>query len=543
MSKTIATALLLLCIAAPGHGLATMPASTAGVTPDTVPLYTNLGTHHYRITTTNPLTQQYFDQGLRLTYAFNHAEAIRAFQEGARLDPRCAMCHWGVALAHGPNINAPMSEEAGREAHAAVLRAQALADGGTPLERALIEALATRYSDDAGASRPALDSAYAAAMGSVAQRFPDDSEAATLYAEALMDLRPWSYWTRDRQPEPGTTEILANLERVIERNPEHPGACHFYIHAVEAAYPERAVDCAERLADLMPGAGHLVHMPAHIYIRVGRWNDAIRHNEHAVHVDEQYIADQRPLGIYPLAYYPHNYHFLAFAATMAGRSGQAIAAARDMVDRVDVEVARESWELQALLPYHHLTLLTFGRWSDVLAAPSPSSDLPFAHAMTEYARGMAHAATGAADRARRSLVELERARDATVEEPARSVLEIASHSLMGELDLRAGRDEPAIAHLREALRLEDELIYMEPPFWHSPVRHMLGAALLEAGRAAEAEALYREDLERFPENGWALQGLTLSLQAQGREEDAREVERRFAAAWSNADVTIRGSRF
>jgi tetratricopeptide (TPR) repeat protein len=474
MNKTITATLLLLSIAAPGHARAAMPAATASVRQDTVPLYTNLGTHHYRITTANPRTQQYFDQGLRLYYAFNHAESVRAFEEAVRRDPACAMCYWGIALAHGPNINAPMDSAAGVAAWAAIERAREQSAHASAEERALIEALAVRYAADPPADRAALDSAYARALGDVVRRYPENREAAVLYAEALMDLRPWSYWTRAGEPEPGTTELLAMLERVMAANPGHPGACHFYIHAVEAAYPERAVPCAERLAQLMPGAGHLVHMPGHIYIRVGRYMDAIRANEHAVHADEQYIADQRPMGIYPLAYYPHNYHFLAFAATMAGRSRQAIAAARDVVERVDEEVARESWELQALLPYHHLTLLTFGRWSDVLAAPSPASDLGFAHAMTEYARGMAHAALGATDRARGSLVELERARDATEEEPARSVLEIASHSLLGELDLRAGRHEVAIAHLREAMRLEDELIYMEPPFWHSPVRHMLG---------------------------------------------------------------------
>jgi tetratricopeptide (TPR) repeat protein len=516
--------------------------ASATLAVDTVvPLYTNLGEHTYPISTTNPQAQRYFDQGIRLTYAFNHAEAIRAYTEAARLDPSCAMCQWGIALAHGPNINAPMSEEGGREAVAAVRRAQALANGATPVERALIEALSRRYSAAPDARRPSLDSAYATAMGEVAARFPEDQEAATLYAEALMDLRPWSYWTRDGQPEPGTREILASLEGVLARNPNHPGACHFYIHAVEAAHPELAVPCAERLAGLMPGAGHLVHMPAHIYIRVGRWNDAITHNEHAVHVDEEYIADQRPTGVYPLAYYPHNYHFLSFAATMAGRSRQAITAARAVVERVDPAVAREVPELQGLIPYHHLVLMTFGRWEDVLALPVPAEDLPFSRAMAEYARGVAHAAGGDAAAAQRSLGDVRATLAATTAEPARTVLEIASHALAGEIAHRKGRHDEAIAQLTEAMELEDGLIYMEPPFWHSPVRHALGAALLEAGRPAEAEALYLEDLRRFPENGWSLHGLAASLRAQGR--DASEVERRFADAWNQADVTLASSRF
>jgi tetratricopeptide (TPR) repeat protein len=310
---------------------------------------------------------------------------------------------------------------------------------------------------------------------------------------------------------------------------------------VEAAHPELAVPCAERLAGLMPGAGHLVHMPAHIYIRVGRWNDAITHNEHAVHVDEEYIADQRPTGVYPLAYYPHNYHFLSFAATMAGRSRQAITAARAVVERVDPAVAREVPELQGLIPYHHLVLMTFGRWEDVLALPVPAEDLPFARAMAEYARGVAHAAGGDAAAAQRSLGDVRATLAATTAEPARTVLEIASHALAGEIAHRKGRHDEAIAQLTEAMELEDGLIYMEPPFWHSPVRHALGAALLEAGRPAEAEALYLEDLRRFPENGWSLHGLAASLRAQGR--DASEVERRFADAWNQADVTLASSRF
>lgn len=517
-------------------------AANAAAQADTVPLYSNLGDHHYPISTAEPQAQQYFDQGLRLTYAFNHGEAIRAFTEAARLDPGCAMCYWGIALALGPNINAPMSEQAVPEAYAAVHRARSVAAAASEVEQELIDALATRYAASPDAPRATLDSAYANAMREVSRRYPRDAEAATLYAEAMMDLDPWNYWTSSEEPRPGTSDLLASLERVLEANPNHPGACHFYIHAVEAAQPERAVPCAERLASLMPGAGHLVHMPAHIYIRVGRWNDAIEQNVHAVHADEEYIADQRPSGIYPLAYYPHNYHFLAFAATMAGRSQQAIDAARAVVERVDPDVAREVPELQGLLPYHHLTLLTFGRWEEVLSAPRPPADLPFAAALVEYARGFAQANTGDQEGATASLAAVQNTLSGVEQEPARTVLEIAVHSLAGEIDLRAGRAESGIAHLREAMRLEDELGYMEPPFWHSPVRHTLGAALLEAGQAAEAEQLFREDLERFPENGWALRGLAVSLEAQGKSE-AEDVERRFTAAWSQADVTPTTSRF
>lgn len=518
-------------------------AAAAGASAQEVPLYENLGDHHYAITTGVPLTQRYFDQGLRLTYAFNHGEAIRAFEEAARLDPACAMCYWGIALAYGPNINAPMDAEAGRAAFATVTRAVELSEGGDPRERALIEALATRYAEEPPVERAHLDSAYARAMGAVAERFPDDPEAATLYAESLMDLRPWNYWTSDGQPQPGTDEILSRLESVIERNPSHPGACHFYIHAVEAAHPERAVECAERLAALMPGAGHLVHMPAHIYIRVGRWNDAVESNQHAVHADETYIADQRPGGFYPLLYYPHNYHFLSFAASMAGRSTLAIEAAAGVTERVDADVAKEVLELQGLLPYHHLALVNFGRWDEILALPLPGEDLPLAHGLAQYARGVALAATGDAAGARSALEAVGRQHAAVEAEPARTILAVASSALQGEIAARSGDVTAAIPHFRRAVEMEDALGYMEPPHWFYPVRHSLGAALLQNGRAAEAETVYREDLERFPENGWSLYGLALALEAQGRTDEATEVERRLASAWEGADVRLTASRF
>jgi tetratricopeptide (TPR) repeat protein len=510
--------------------------------PAAVPLYTNLGDHHYAITTGVPLAQRYFDQGLRLTYGFNHAEAIRAFNEAARLDPDCAMCYWGAALAYGPNINAPMDEDAGRAAYAKVQKALA-APGANERERALIRALATRYAEDPPADRAALDSAYARAMGEVLRRYPDDLEAAALYAEALMDLRPWNYWMKDGAPYPGTTELVSTLERVIARNPNHPGACHFYIHAVEAVAPEKAVACADRLAALMPGAGHLVHMPAHIYIRVGRWNDAIESNLHAVHTDESYIADQRPEGVYPLSYYPHNYHFLSFAATMAGRSAQAIEAARGVVANVDLEVARQIPDLQGLVPYLHLTLVTFGRWDEVLAQPLPPDDIPLSHALALYARGVAFAAKGQTGDARTSLARLEAVRGGAPEGMGRTILDIASHTLQGEIAARGGDLSGAIPHLRTAMQLEDGLLYFEPPPWYYPVRHSLGGVLLEAGQAAEAERLYREDLKRFPENGWALHGLAESLRRQGKTAEAAEVEQRLARAWDQADVRLVASRF
>ena len=507
-----------------------------------VPLLDGLGEHQYAISTDVPLAQQYFDQGLRLTYAFNHAEAVRAFEEAARLDPDCAMCFWGKALALGPNINAPMDSASGAAAWEAIQQARAAGDA-TERERALIEALAQRYAEVPPAARTSLDSAYARAMGDVVRRYPDDLEAATLYAESLMDLTPWAYWNADGTPRPGTEEIVGSLTRVMERNAAHPGACHFYIHAVEAMYPERALPCAERLAALMPAAGHLVHMPGHIYIRVGRYADAIQANIHAVHSDETYIADQRPTGIYPALYYPHNYHFLAFASLLSGRSEQALGAAAKVVESTPADLARSVPELQPLLPYLHLVRATFGKWDDVLAAPVPPADLPVSHGLAQYARGLAFTATKRMTDADAALAALRESLAKTSAEPAKTVLTIADHALTGDLARARGDLPAAIASLRAAAALEDGLSYMEPPYWHMPVRHMLGATLLEAGQSAEAERVYREDLKRFPENGWSLNGLAKALAAQGKRAEATEADARFAKAWEAADVRPAVSRF
>ncbi|CAN5830211.1 hypothetical protein BH23GEM9_BH23GEM9_29950 [soil metagenome] len=506
-----------------------------------VPLYDDLGTFHREISTSDAMAQQYFDQGLRLTYAFNHAEAIRAFEAAALLDPDCAMCYWGIAYAYGPNINVPMDSASGVLAWDALQRAQATLRYSSDVERALITALAARYEPVPGVDRSQLDGAYASAMNDVRRQFPDDHDVLTLRAEALMNLSPWDYWTKEGAPRAGTGELVADLERVVREDPNHPGACHYYIHAVEAVHPERAVACAERLASLMPGAGHLVHMPAHIYIRVGRWADAIAANEHAVHADETYIADQRPGGVYPLAYYPHNYHFLSFAAAMAGRSEQAIRAARSVAEHVSADVARAVPPLEPLLAYPHLTLVTFGRWDELLAEPQPPSDLRFATAMTRYARGVALAASGEMATARLALDTVRTIAAARTDDLSRAVLDIAGHALAGEIAMRSGNAVAAETHFRAAIRIEDGLLYMEPPHWYYPIRHSAGAALLAQGRAADAEAMYRQDLVRFPENVWSLYGLAASLRAQGRAADADELEQKARAA--GADVQLTGSRF
>jgi tetratricopeptide (TPR) repeat protein len=470
-------------------------------------LLDGLGTHRFAITTTSPQAQRFFNQGLALAYAFNHLEAKRSFEEAVRIDSSCAMCHWGVAFVLGPNINASMDPAANAEAYAASRRALSLAPNVTAKERSLIEALAHRYAEQPPENRAPLDSAFAHAMRDVAERFPEDDDVAAIYAESMMDLSPWVYWTKDKRPLPGTTEIVETLEEVGARNPDHPGACHLYIHAVEAAFPERAVACAERLAAMMPSAGHIVHMPAHIYLRVGRYDDAIRANEHAVHADETYIADRREQTFYTIAYYPHNYHFLAFAAIMAGRQTRALEAARAAASKIPLDVAATAPDLQLIVAYPHLTLAMFGRVDEVLREPLPRSDLRVATGLAWYARGMAFTASRRMNDAR---VALDSVRATSVEVasyPGDPVLRIAERVLAGEISLRSGKTADAIALLTEAKDIEDGLTYMEPPYWHQPVRHLLGAALLTANRRAEAQQLYREDLARFPRNVWSERGL------------------------------------
>jgi len=509
-----------------------------------VPVYEDLGNHHYAITAATPAVQAYFDQGLRLYYAFNHAEAIRSFRAAQSLDPGCAMCFWGEALALGPNINMPMDEEAAASARVAIQRAQAVAARVSEREQALIAALAVRYTP--GQERAALDSAYAKALATVVERYPADPEAAVLHAESLMLLRPWNYWTKSGEPQSGTAELIATLERVLDNMPNHPGACHFYIHAVEEVHPEWAVPCAERLASLMPGAGHLVHMPAHIYIRVGRYLDAIRANEHAVHADESYIRDQRPdVGIYTAGYYPHNYDFLAFAAMMAGRDEQAIQAADQVAAVVPAELIGAPG-MEFLEHYITRSLqirVRFARWEEILARPAPAAQYVHARGIRDYAQGRALLAGGDFAAARAALQRVRAAADAVAEKdiqldfnPATDVMRIAAHVLAGRIASAEGRHELAAEELRAAVAIEDEMVYGEPPEWSVPVRQDLGAVLLAAGDGPGAEQAFREELKRFPDNVWSLAGLEQALHMQQLTEAAQEVAARLHAALGAAGV-------
>ncbi|MDX1403124.1 MAG: hypothetical protein R3192_01235 [Woeseiaceae bacterium] len=521
------------------------------------PLFDGMGNHHHPITTSDPDAQRYFDQGLIIDFAFNHAESARSFRAAQKLDPECAMCYWGEALALGPNINVTsngkvvMSDDDRRTAYAAIQKAVALRDHErlTEAERDYIDALATRYNGDPSTDREPLDLAYVEAMRKLHHKYPDDDDAASLFAESMMNTMPWDYWLDPENPKPLTEEVLAALEGVLERNPEHPLAIHLYIHAVEASsQPERAEAPADTLRDLVPGAGHLVHMPAHIYWRVGRYADASQANVLAAAVDEAYIAACNAQGFYPAAYYPHNIHFLWAASSMEGRSAVAIEAARKVAANVRLEMIEEFPSVEFFQTIPLLALVQFGRWDEVLAEPAPPENLEFSQAIWHYARATAYARQGQLDDARTEHAKLVPLRDETdvlfldsIYYPASMLLTIADALVQGDIAMGEERYDEAIAHFRLAVETQDELPYMEPPFWYYPTRHTLGKALLTAGRPAEAEEVYRVDLEQYPRNGWAMYGLIQALEAQ--EKDASEIQERFDRTWAQADVTLTASRF
>jgi tetratricopeptide (TPR) repeat protein len=513
------------------------------------PELAGLGDLEYRVTTSNPRAQQFFNQGLRLLYAFNHNEALRAFREAARLDPDLAMASWGQAMALGPNLNAPMPAGNVAPAYEAAQRARTKAARASEPERGLIDAIAQRYAADASRGRRDLDRAYAAAMTEHARRHRDDAEIQTLYVDAVMNTMPWDYWEKDGPPKPPITAAIEALERVMDQHPDHPGAHHYYIHVMEASEaPEAAEASADKLASLMPAAGHMVHMPAHIYLRVGRYADAAEANVRAIAADEDYLAQCQAQGLYPVTYYPHNLHFLWAAATLEGRSEAAIDAARQVAAKVPHHHAgalawTADFPVTPLLAY-----VRFNRWKEVLTEPSPPSDQPYAVGIWHYARGLAYVAQARIDRAESELSALQQvmmheAFATTLKDlPLLTSLQIASRVVAGEIAARRGDSASAVRLLQEAVAIEDGIPYNEPPVWHQPPRQVLGAVLLEAGRPAEAEQTYRQDLKRFRENGWSLFGLMQSLAAQGRSAEADSVRARFAVAWQRADVTLRSSR-
>lgn len=519
-------------------------------TGELAPRLQNLGSHTFPVSTPSKKAQRFINQGINLAYGFNHAEAGRSFREAARLDPGCAMAYWGQALVLGPNINVPMSPDDEPKAYELAQRALSMKASVTPREQAYIDAVAQRYSGRKE-DRVARDQAYAKAMHDLASRFPDDLDAATMYAESLMDLRPWNYWERDGRPYAETNDIVTTLERVLAKQPNHPGANHFYIHVMESTQtPEKAEAAADRLLKLMPGAGHMVHMPSHIYQRVGRYADAAASNEAGVAADEDYIAQCHAQGLYPIAYYPHNIHFLWFAATAEGRSKVAIDAARKVAARVPDEMMDTLPILAGfrVVPWYALT--RFGKWDDMLAEPAPPERFLYLVGTWHYARGQALVAKGRLDEAEKELAEVRRiAADKSLNytlfstNTASAIFAPAPEVLAGEIAAKRKDYDAAIAHLDRAVRLESGLNYTEPFEWHYPPRQALGAVLLEAGRAREAETVYWDDLSHNRENGWSLFGLAQALRAEGRNDEAAGVEARFAKAWARADVKLTASRF
>jgi len=518
------------------------------------PLLEGMGDLHFAVTTKNEMAQRFFNQGLVLSYAFNHKEAERAFRETARLDPDCAMAYWGAALVLGPNINAAMDNAENAKAYAALQKALSLAPAASAKEQAFINALSQRYVETPPESRAALDEAYANAMREVSQKYPDDADAAALFAEAAMDLHPWKYWEKDGSPKPWTPEIVSTIENALQKWPQHPGLNHFYIHAVEAsAEPGRAMASAELLRDLVPAAGHLVHMPAHIFIRTGRYHDAVVANERAIAADSSYLTQCHAQGMYPLTYVPHNHHFLSAAATFGGNSAKALMAAQHMAMNQDRQLMREPGygTLQHYMTIPLYAMIKFGRWEEILKEAAPEADLRYPNGVWHFARGMAYTRTKQLASAASELAKLQAiAADSALSKvtiwdinTTFDLLQIATEMLSGELVAGKRDFAQAIAHLQRAVELEDNLTYDEPPPWYTPARHNLGAVLLEAGRAAEAQKVYEADLKKYPENGWSLYGLQQSLRAQNKKAEAGAAQKRLDQAWSGADITLTGSRF
>ena len=506
-------------------------------------LFEELGSHARTITTDTPDAQVYFNQGLNWMYAFNHDEAIRSFAKAAELDPECAMAWWGIALCEGPNYNDPlMTPQRNSAAWAALQEAKLRIDNTSPAERALIEALSARYAWPAPTDRSHLEQAYADAMAAVWAAYPNDSDIGTLYAEAMMVQRPWKLYSIEREPEGDTEVIVATLERVMEMDPGNPGANHLYIHAVEpSTTPERGVAAANRLSGQVPGAGHLDHMPSHIYVQVGMWDESIAQNAIAMEADDDYL-ELSPDQTIQHMYMVHNAHMLAFSAMMVGRESEAMYAARDMWAHIPEEM------MAAVAPYIDLWMTSiydvqkrFGRWNDIIAEPAPPEYFPITTAVWRAHRAIAYAAMKDFENAEREYEAFQEARAAIPEDsvwgddPSDRILEVSDYFIRGEIALQQEDWERAIELLEESARVEDTLSYGEPPVWLQPVRHTLGAVYLKAGRDADAERVYRQDLEKWENNGWSLFGLSQALAAQGRTDEASEVMGLHAAAWSKAD--------
>jgi len=526
-------------------------ASCSSVAPNGPWTRAELGRYHRAITTDSPDAQRWFDQGLVLCFAFDHEVARDSFAKAAEADPDCAMAYWGRAYAFGPHINNPaMDEDSSRYAVEEIEKAKARVEHASALERDLIDALSKRYAWPAPADRHELDLAYAQAMREVARKYPQDDDVATLFAESLMDLRPWDLWGQDGEPRPETPEVIAALEGVLARTPDHPGAAHFFIHTLEASSePQRAVPAANTLRTRIPGSSHLVHMPAHIDIRVGNYLGAIESNRAATRADRVRVERAGAGGFYAI-YRAHNYHFLMWAAMFDGQRAVALQAARDVVDQIPMEVVRQMPEfLAGSLASPHHAMVRFGMWDEILREPQPAEDLFGTLATWRYARTLAFGALGRVDEAVAEQAQFEAACERVPESYTvgnnsyRTVLAVAREMVAGEVEYRRGDFDVAFDHLRNAVKQDDALRYDEPWGWVQPARHALGALLLEQGRLEEAEQVYRTDLVRHPLNGWAIHGLAECMRRTGREAKARELDTAFRRAWARSDIELNASCF
>lgn len=518
----------------------------AGAEGDHEPLLNGLGPYSRPIGTESAEAQRYFDQGLNLLFAFNLEEASRSFRQATELDPSCAMAWWGLAYAQGPHINLPVvDEEKARVAAEAIARARSPDARATEVERGLVDALAERCLAEIPEDRSPLDRAYAEAMRSLVDRFPDDPDFGAFLAESLMNLRPWDLYTQEGQPQEGTEEIVSLLETVLASSPEHPLANHLYIHAVEASgSPERAVGAADRLRGLQPGLSHNVHMPSHIDVRVGNWAKAEESNRNAIVADREFLVIRPDPGFYGL-YIAHNFHMLAYAAMMRGKSRVAI----DAIDEMGT-LMPEQWVVEhAAIADGYLAMplevrMRFGRWDEILDAPEPPEIFPIARALRHYARAVSLAALDRVDEAKAEQSLFQDARSLVPEgatfgnNQAKDLLAVAEHLMTGEILYRDGDHDAAFESLREAVRLQDLLRYSEPPDWIQPTRHPLAAALLQSGHHAEAEQVCRDDLARHPHNGWSLFGLMRALELQGKTDEAARIRPQFEDAWKDADVIL-----
>jgi len=525
------------------------------VTKAGAPLFDGMGDHTHPITTNNKYVQRYFDQGLTIDFAFNHAESARSFRAGQTLDPNCAMCFWGEALALGPNINVTsngsviMADQERLAAYEAIQKAVSLKNTVSEKERDFIDALATRYNGDTASPRGPLDLAYAEAMRELSNKYPEDDDAASLFAESLMNTMPWDYWIDADSPKPLTVEAIEILEKVMARNPRHPMALHLYIHAVESSsQPERAEAAADILLDLVPGAGHLVHMPSHIYWRVGRYADASESNIMAAAVDEAYIAACNAQGFYPAAYYPHNIHFLWASSSMEGRSEIAIEAGEKVAKNVRLEMIDQFPGVEFFKTVPMLSLVQFGLWDRVLELDPPAERLEYANAIWHYARSVAYSNKGNIESAQKERQMIESLKDTndvlhldSIYYPASMLLEIADSLALGEIAISNNDYQSAIQYFANAVSVQDALPYTEPPFWYYPTRLSLGKAYLLSDQADEAEVVFEENLKRYPRNGWALYGLIQALETQNK--DSSMVQKQFDIIWQNADVELTSSRF